>query len=164
MWDNIFMKPADIIKLIISCGLCLAVGLVGSFFTNSLSGWYQNLQKPPFNPPSWVFAPVWTILYLLMGVSAFLVWRSGPVTTAVKFALTCFLVQLAFNALWTPLFFLLRTPLAALVDIILLWFAIVATIISFHKVSTPAAILLAPYIIWVSFAAVLNAAICILNR
>jgi tryptophan-rich sensory protein len=157
------MKPVEVIKLIICCGVPLAVGFGGSFFTNSLD-WYQTLAKPAFNPPSWVFAPVWTVLYLLMGVSAFLVWRKGPADTAVKVALACFVLQLVFNALWTPIFFGAKQPLIAFADIVLLWLAIAATIICFYRVCKLSAILLVPYILWVSFAAVLNASICMLNQ
>jgi tryptophan-rich sensory protein len=157
------MKPVEVIKLIICCGVPLAVGFGGSFFTNSLD-WYQTLAKPAFNPPSWVFAPVWTVLYLLMGVSAFLVWRKGPADAAVKVALACFVLQLVFNALWTPIFFGAKQPLIAFADIVLLWLAIAATIICFYRVCKLSAILLVPYILWVSFAAVLNASICMLNQ
>jgi translocator protein len=157
------MKPADVIKLIICCGVPLAIGFAGSFFMNS-SDWYQTLQKPAFNPPNWVFAPVWTLLYLLMGVSAFLVWRKGLAGTAGRVALACFLLQVGFNAFWTPIFFGAKQPLIAFGDIILLWLAIAATIICFYRVSKLSAVLLVPYILWVSFAAVLNASICMLNQ
>ncbi len=157
------MKRAEVIKLVISCSVPLAVGFGGSFFTGSLD-WYQALAKPAFNPPSWAFAPVWTALYLLMGISAFLVWGKEPADAAVKVALACFVLQLVFNALWTPIFFGARQPLIAFGDIILLWLAIAATIICFYRVNKLSAILLVPYIIWVSFAAVLNAAICMLNQ
>lgn len=156
------MKRAEVVKLIVCCGVPLAVGFSGSFFTNSLD-WYQTLAKPAFNPPSWIFAPVWTLLYLLMGISTFLVWRKKPADAAVKVALACFILQLVFNAIWTPIFFGAKQPLVAFGDIVLLWLAIAATIISFYRVSKLSAILLIPYIIWVSFAVVLNAAICMLN-
>jgi benzodiazapine receptor len=142
----------------------LAVGFAGSFFTNSSLDWYQTLAKPIFTPPGWLFAPVWTILYLLMGISAFLVWRKGLTTAAGKTAIAAFILQLVFNALWTPIFFGAKQPLFAFMDIIMLWLAIAATIATFKRVSTPAAILFIPYMAWVSFAAVLNAAIYMLNR
>jgi tryptophan-rich sensory protein len=157
------MKRSEVIKLVICIILPLAVGFAGSFFTSSLD-WYQSLNKPAFNPPSWIFAPVWTVLYLLMGISVFLVWRKEAENTAVKVALACFILQLVFNALWTPIFFGLKFPLIAFGDIILLWLAIVATIICFYRVYKLSAILLMPYLIWVSFAAILNAAICVLNQ
>jgi tryptophan-rich sensory protein len=157
------MKRTEVVKLIICCGVPMAVGFGGSFFTNSLD-WYQILAKPAFNPPSWIFAPVWTVLYLLMGISAFLVWRKEPADAAVKVALACFVLQLVFNALWTPIFFGAKQPLIAFADIVLLWLAIAATIICFYRVCKLSAILLVPYILWVSFAAVLNASICMLNQ
>jgi tryptophan-rich sensory protein len=158
------MKPAEFIKLIICCSIPLMVGFGGSYFTTNSLDWYQTLVRPAFSPPNWVFAPVWTVLYLLMGVSAFLVWRKGSADKAVRVALACFILQLVFNALWTPVFFGAKQPLIAFGDIILLWLAIAATIICFYRVSRPAAILLIPYIGWVSFAAVLNASICVLNQ
>jgi len=165
------MKRDEVVKLIICCSVPLAIGFAGSFFTANSMDWYQTLAKPAFNPPSWVFAPVWTVLYLLMGISAFLVWtstssvesRKKPANAAVKVALSCFILQLVFNALWTPVFFGAKQPLVAFGDIVLLWLAIAATIICFHRINKLSAILLIPYIIWVRFAAVLNAAICMLN-
>ncbi|MGB8226299.1 MAG: TspO/MBR family protein [Sedimentisphaerales bacterium] len=157
------MKRDEVVKLIICCSVPLAVGFAGSLFTANSMDWYQTLAKPAFNLPSWVFAPVWTSLYLLMGISAFLVWRKEPADTAVKVALACFILQLVFNALWTPIFFGAKQPLIAFGDIILLWLAIASTIICFYRVYKLSAILLVPYILWVSFAAVLNAAICMLN-
>lgn len=157
------MKRPEVIKLIISCSVPLAVGFAGSFFTANSLDWYHTLQKPAFNPPDWVFAPVWIVLYLLMGVSAFLVWRKEPADTVVKVALTCFILQLVFNAIWTPIFFGMKQPLIAFGDIIMLWLAVAATIICFYRVSKISAVLLVPYIMWVSFAVILNVAICMLN-
>lgn len=117
--------------------------------------WYASLQKPSWNPPSWLFGPVWSALYLMMAMAAWLVWRRGGFA-AQKKPLSWFLVQLAFNAAWTPLFFGLHRPDLALVDIVLLWLAIAATIGAFHRAHRGAAWLLAPYLAWVSFAAVLN--------
>ena len=158
------MKSGDIVKLIICCGVPLAIGFAGSFFTNSSLDWYQTLAKPVFTPPSWVFAPVWTVLYLLMGISAFLVWRKGLANAAGKTAAAAFILQLVFNALWVPIFFGAKQPLFAFMDIVVLWLAIVATIVSFQKVSRLSAVLLVPYMVWVSFATVLNAGIYMLNR
>lgn len=156
------MKRTEVIKLIICCTVPLAVGFGGSFFVG-LSDWYQALAKPAFNPPSWIFAPVWTVLYLLMGIAAFLVWRKEPANAAVKVAMACFILQLVFNAVWTPIFFGAKQPLIAFADIVLLWLAIASSIICFYRISKLSAFLLLPYILWVSFAAVLNAAICMLN-
>lgn len=148
----------------VSLALCLGAGFVGSFFTvGSIPTWYAALNKPPFNPPNWIFGPVWTTLYIMMGIAAFLVWRRGLQTKGVKTALLVFLFQLILNTLWSILFFGFRSPFLACVEVIALWLAIVFTIVLFHKVSRPAAWLLAPYLLWVSFASVLNFAIWRLN-
>jgi len=157
------MKRADIIKLIICISFPLAVGFAGSFFVRGSMDWYQTLQKPLFTPPGWVFGPVWTVLYLLMGISFFLVLQKGPTAAAGKTATACFILQIIFNAMWTPIFFGFRQPLIAFGDIVILWLAVLATVGSFYKVSKIAAILLVPYVLWVSFAMVLNAMICTLN-
>ncbi|MCX6843538.1 MAG: tryptophan-rich sensory protein [candidate division WOR-3 bacterium] len=143
----------------------LAASSIGSFATvRAIPTWYKGLAKPSFNPPNWLFGPAWTVLYLLMAVAAWLVWKQGVGAAGVKLALAVFLVQLILNALWSILFFGLRSPLAGMVDIVVLWLAILATVILFFRVSVPAGILLLPYIAWVSFAALLNAAILRLNR
>jgi tryptophan-rich sensory protein len=139
--------------------------VIGSLFTRqAISDWYAYLNKPSFTPPDWLFGPVWTVLYLLMTVSAFLVWQKGPANPQVKIALALYLLQLIFNGLWTPLFFGARLLLVAFCEIVVLWVAIVLTILAFARVSTPAAVLLLPYIGWTSFAAVLNFSIWLLNR
>jgi translocator protein len=154
----------DIFKLCSSVLACLAVGFAGSLFTNSsISSWYAGLKKPFFNPPSWIFAPVWTMLYVLMGVSAFLIWRKGVDKEKIRNALFAFILQLALNGLWSPAFFGIESALAGLGIIIFLWVAISTTIFLFYRISKPAAFLLLPYILWVSFALVLNAAIFMLN-
>ena len=154
----------NIEKLIVSILVCQLVGFFGSLVTlPAIPTWYQTLEKPTFNPPSWVFGPVWTTLFLLMGISAYLIWKKGLKNQKVKIALLIFLVQLGFNFFWSFLFFSLHSPFLALVDIILLWLAILATIISFWKLAKPAAYLLFPYLFWVSFAAVLNYFIYRLN-
>ena len=158
-------KKADIIKLIVSLGVCQAAGFIGSIFTRpAISTWYAELSKPRFTPPDWVFGPVWIALYILMGIAAFLVWRKGLDNKLVRLALLCFVVQLVLNALWTPLFFGLRSPLAGLIDIVLLLSAIDLTTILFLRISKPAGVLLVPYILWVFFAMILNASIFLLNR
>jgi len=136
--------------------LCFAVAGVGGMWTASSVGpWYQALQKPPFNPPGWVFGPVWTVLYAMMAVAAWLVWRkAGFAGAAVPLAV--FAVQLALNLAWSGLFFGLRQLGWAFADIVLLWIAIAATIAAFACVSAPAAWLIAPYLAWVSFASLLN--------
>ena len=159
------MKLVNIAKLIVSLAVPLLVGFLGSLFTtaDSLNNWYANLNKPSFNPPDWIFGPVWTTLYVLMGIAAFLVWRKGLDNKLVRLAFILFVIQLALNALWSPLFFGLRSPLFGLIDIVLLLAAIVLTIIYFFKISLWPGLLLIPYIAWVSFATVLNTAIYILN-
>ena len=125
--------------------------------------WYRDLHKPCFNPPSWIFGPVWSFLYCTMGIAAWLVWRKGA-AHALAWPLGLFTVQLVFNALWTPLFFGIHQPGLALVDIIALWLAITATTFTFYSVSKVAAGLFVPYWLWVSFATLLNASIWWLNR
>ena len=143
--------------------LCNAVGISSALATASGdSPWYQSLEKPSFNPPSWVFGPVWTALYVLMGIAAWRVWRRGGFT-AHRAALTAFLLQLALNFGWSFLFFEFRQIELALLEIVLLWAAIVATMALFRRVDQAAAWLLAPYLGWVTFATVLNAAIANLN-
>ncbi len=160
------MKIANVVRLVVSLVIPLLVGFLGSFFTTAelLNNWYANLNKPWFNPPDWIFGPVWTTLYVLMGIAAFLVWRKGLDNKLVRLALILFVIQLILNALWSALFFGLRCPLCGLIDIVLLLVAIVLTIIYFFKISLRPALLLIPYLAWVSFAAVLNTAIYISNR
>lgn len=142
-------------KLIISILLCLIVGFLGSIFTSkSVSTWYSTLNKPSFNPPSWVFAPVWTILFILMGISFYLVWNSG--NKNINLAILFFIIQLVLNVLWSLFFFGMQSPLYALIDIVFLWIMILLTIIQFYLILPLSAYLMIPYILWVSFAAVLN--------
>lgn len=139
-------------------------GVIGSFFTTpSIAGWYAGIIKPELNPPAWVFGPVWTTLFVLMGIAAFLVWKKGYDRKDVKLALNIFYGQLILNTLWSIIFFGLHSPGGAFIEIIFLWLAILATIIAFAKISRPAAWLLLPYILWVSFAGYLNYSIWQLN-
>jgi len=155
---------SNVLKLFISIVICQLAGLVGAIFTiPEIYGWYATLNKPAFNPPSWIFGPVWMCLYLLMSLSLFFVWRKA-MTKDVKIGLKLFAIQLLLNMLWSLLFFGFQSPLAGLVDIILLFAAILFTMISFFKISRVAAILLIPYLLWVAFASVLNYQIWILNR
>lgn len=162
------MKLPNRTKLLISLALPQLAGLLGSVFTMSaVTTWYATLQKPPLSPPNWIFGPVWTTLYLLMGVSLYLVWRKWsvlPWTPArKKMALVFFGVQLALNTLWSVLFFGLQSPGLALINIILMVVAIKITMLLFWRVSRVATWLLLPYLLWVSFATYLNAAIWYLN-
>lgn len=164
--EDLVMAGKDVFRLIISIAVSQSAGLIGSIFTRSelQSTWYAALQKPSFQPPGWVFAPVWITLYTLMGIAAFLVWRKGLSSRKVQLALMIFLVQLILNTLWSLLFFGLNWPLGGLVDIVILWVAILLTIIAFKDISKPAALMLIPYILWVTFALVLNFEIWRLNR
>lgn len=153
-----------VIKLIVCVLVCLGVSYLGSLLTTpSIPTWYAGLQKPPFNPPNWIFAPVWLTLFVLMGISAFLVWNKGLGKKNVRIGLGLFVAQLALNLAWSGLFFALHSPLWAFVDIIALWVLIFLTIIWFFRVSRLAGILMIPYILWVSFASVLNLTIALLN-
>jgi len=151
-------------KLIFSIVVCQLAGVIGSLFTSSsISTWYTALRKPFFNPPNWIFGPVWITLYLLMGISLYLVWNTGIEQKYVKVAIIVFIVQFVLNSLWSILFFGLQSPFLAFVEILVLWATILLTIVFFFRISVVAGWLLIPYIIWVSFAAVLNGAIWLLN-
>jgi benzodiazapine receptor len=159
------VSARDIIKLVVSMVACLAAGAIGSVFTRSaIPTWYATLEKPPFNPPDWVFAPVWTLLYILMGVAAFLVWRNGVRNRQIRTALIVFLIQLILNALWSVVFFGLESPLYGFIVIVILWAAILVTVLQFFRISRVASVLLWPYLLWVTFAAILNSSIWLLNR
>ncbi len=159
---HFFKRP--IFKLIFSILVCEVVGLIGSVFTApSIVGWYAELAKPTFNPPNWIFAPVWIILFALMGIAAFLIWQHGWRLIKVKKALAVFSVQLLLNMLWSFIFFALERPDLALAEIVLLWIMILVTTIAFFKISKHAGWLMVPYILWVSFAVYLNYSIWILN-
>lgn len=148
----------NIFKLVFSIAICELAGVVGSLFTMPAirSGWYAGLAKPEFAPPNWLFGPVWTVLFAMMGVAVFLVWKKGFERREVKIALMIFDIQLLLNIFWSIIFFGWQSPGGAFIEIIFLWLAIIATIIVFAKISRPAAWLLVPYIIWVSFAGYLN--------
>jgi len=155
----------NILKLAISVAVPLAVGGLSGFATaRGVATWYPTLTKPWFNPPAWVFGPTWTVLYVMMGLAAFLVWREGLARERVKAALVVFALQLALNALWSILFFGMQAPGWALVDIVALWLGIVATVVFFWRVVPAAGLLLLPYLAWVGFATVLNASLWWLNR
>lgn len=159
------LRLGSIGRLIASLAITLAAAGIGGIATaSSVNTWYQELVKPSFNPPSWLFGPVWTVLYILMGIALFLVWQEVSEGHTSQGALVTFAIQLLLNVLWSFAFFGLRSPLAGLVVIVLLWLAILATILSFYRVSPTAAYLLVPYVLWVSFAAILNFSIWWLNR
>lgn len=165
------MKKNDWLKLVSAIVISQCAGLIGSLFTfSAIPNWYATIVKPSFNPPSWVFGPVWTTLYVLMGISAFLIWSSfakateGQARKKIKIALIIFGVQLVLNALWSIIFFGFHQIGWAFAEIILLWLVIVLTMIVFAKISKPAMYLLIPYILWVSFAGFLNFTLWQLNK
>lgn len=141
--------------------LCFSAAALGGLFMPG--EWYAQLRKPAWNPPSWLFGPVWTALYFMMAVAAWLVWRRGGFPAQRK-ALGLFLLQLLLNAAWSPLFFGLHNPALAFAEIVLLWFAILGTFFAFWKTHRGAGALLVPYLAWVTFAAVLNFTLWQLNR
>jgi len=147
------------LKLLLAIIICEGVGFIGSIFTvNSIDTWYIVLQKPFFNPPPWIFAPVWAVLYLLMGISLYLVWEIK------KVHLKWFWIQLFLNVFWSIIFFGFRNPSLAFLEILFLWISIAITIKSFIGFNKNAAYLLFPYFSWVSFAVILNLAIVLLNK
>lgn len=158
------VNMSRIVKFLIAILVCQIVGAIGSLFTvPSIPTWYATIEKPGFTPPNWVFAPVWTTLFVLMGISAYLIWEKGLERKEVRIALSIFVIQLVLNLFWSFLFFQLQSPLYAFFEIIVLWFLILLTTINFFKISKVAGFLLVPYILWVSFAAILNFSIAKLN-
>jgi len=143
---------------------CVLAGSLGSMVTvTGPESWYATLEKPFFTPPGWLFAPVWITLFTLMGIALFLVWDAGIRNRHVKIAVIVFAIQFALNILWSFLFFGLQSPYLGLVDVVLLWFMIAATIAVFAKIRKMAAVLLLPYLVWVTLATALNYAIWVLN-
>ncbi len=158
------MSRSNWLKLVVAVIGSELAGIIGAIFTTpSIPTWYATIVRPEFSPPNWIFGPVWTTLYALMGIAAFLVWKTGLNRKNAKIALGVFVGQLVLNSLWSVIFFGLQNPGAAFAEIIFLWLAIVATIVMFARISKPAAWLLVPYILWVSFAAYLNYSIWMLN-
>lgn len=155
-----------ITKVLMVVVTCLCIGYFSGMITRaSITDWYPTLEKPFFNPPNWVFAPVWTTLYILMGVAAGMVWnKMDSDRINARKGLQFFAIQLALNFLWSYLFFGLHNPLLALAELIVLWLMIFETYVVFKRVSKTAGLLLLPYLAWVSFAGILNAAIFWLNR
>lgn len=154
----------NIVKLITAISVSELAGVLGSIFTFSqVKTWYLTLNKPTLNPPSWIFGPVWTTLYFLMGVAAYIVWNKGLDRKDVKIALTVFIIQLILNTVWSIIFFGTHNTGLAFFEIIFLWLSIVLTIFLFYKISPTAGYLLIPYILWVSFASYLNYSIWVLN-
>jgi tryptophan-rich sensory protein len=181
------MKYENWVKLLISIIICEFAGVIGSGFTISqINSWYLHLKKPFFNPPNWIFGPVWTTIFILMGISLYLVWNEKFVIKneigkkskkpcnkwSQKFLdgswkkaniILIFATQLVLNVLWSVTFFGFHSPAVAFFELLMLWFAIVFTIVNFYRVSKTASLLLIPYILWVTFAGILNLFIWILN-
>jgi benzodiazapine receptor len=151
------MKKTNIVKLLLSIAACQAAGLIGSVFTApAITGWYAALVKPAFNPPGWIFGPVWTLLYALMGISLYLVWKQGIDQKRIKQGVIIFIIHLAFNTSWSIVFFGLKNPAWAFANIIILWLMIGLVAWRFWEIRKISVYLLLPYWAWVTFAAVLN--------
>lgn len=153
------------LKFAASILMCLLIGVIGSVPTlSSIPTWYSHLVKPTFNPPNYLFGPVWSVLYILMGISFYIIWKKGFKSKKTKQAMTLFFTQLILNAIWSPVFFGYKNILLALIVIVFLWLFILRTILAFAKIDKLAGYLLYPYFAWVSFASILNFSIWILNR
>ena len=158
------MQANQLIKISVSLLLPLAIGgIAGMFTTEAIPGWYASLNKPSFNPPNWVFGPVWTTLYMILGISLFLVWKL-PAGKERNQAIVVFMVQLLLNSGWSFLFFYFKTIGLALIDIVALWIMIFTMLVRFYKLKPVAAYINIPYLLWVTFATFLNAAYLFLNR
>lgn len=158
------MAGKKILLFVIAIGICLLAMFIGSYYTTpEVTTWYATLEKPDVTPPSWVFAPVWTVLYLFMGLSLYWILQSGLKSQEAKLGLILFIFQLVLNVAWSFLFFGLHSTFFGFLVIVMLWAVLLCTIIQVFRFSIPAAIILIPYICWVSFAAYLNYAILILN-
>lgn len=153
------------LKIVLCVTICLGLGFLSGYYSGSGdTTWYRSLEKPFFQPPPWLFGPVWTILYTMMGISVALVWDQISNSSNIKTsALTLFILQLIFNLVWSPVFFRIQALVAALVVILTLVFLIILTIRAFGKLNTIAKNLLLPYLAWVCFATLLNASIVYLN-
>ena len=157
------MNKSELFKLLVSLILPLGVGAVAGIFTaQGVQEWYLTLNRPSFNPPNWIFAPVWTTLYILMGISLFLIWKLET-SKARNFAILAFTIQLLFNFAWSFIFFYFNMLGIALIEIILLWVSIVTMLVLFYKIKPITAYMNIPYLLWVSFASLLNGAYYMLN-
>jgi benzodiazapine receptor len=159
------MELNSVIKFAISIIASFAAGGIGTIFTfKAIPTWYAGLKKPPYTPPNSAFGPVWTTLYILMGISVFLVWQSGLANNDALLAFTLFWIQLAFNAFWSIIFFGLKSKKGGVIIIIALWLLILATMVTSFRASEWAGVLLIPYILWVSIATYLNIGVWLLNK
>jgi tryptophan-rich sensory protein len=158
-------RMVDINKLLLSILACEGAGIIGSLFTfPAIATWYATLTKPSFSPPNWIFGPVWTALYVLMGIAMYVIWEKGTKKQGVRLALTLFIIHLVVNAVWSIVFFGLHSLLGGMVIIIILWGFIAVLIREFFRIRRTAAYLLIPYFAWVSFAGFLNFSLLLLNR
>ena len=158
------LKKSENLKLVVSILIPLIAGFIGSIATiSSIPTWYFTLAKPAWAPPNWIFGPIWTALFILMGIALFLVWREGIGRRDVKIAVSIFGVQLVLNVLWSVIFFGLHSILGGLIEIVFLWTSIIITIITFYRVSKAGGMLLLPYIIWVTIASYLTYTVYLLN-
>lgn len=152
-----------LVGVLVAVLVTLCAGLIGNLLgADAITTWYVGLEKPSWNPPNWIFGPVWTLLYVLMGIAAYLVWEQTK-DSSRRAALVVYGVQLALNALWSIIFFTFKQPALAFGEIVIMWIAILATIVLFWRVRPLAGALLLPYIAWVTFALVLNFAVWQLN-
>lgn len=157
------MTKSNVLKLIVSIVLPLSIGAIAGIFTSeAIPGWYATLNRPSFNPPNWLFGPVWTTLYLLMGVSLYLIWKQEK-SKERNLAMLVFIVQLVLNFAWSFIFFYFNKISFAFAEIILLWLSILLMIIRFYRIKPIAAYINIPYLLWVSFAAILNLSFYLLN-
>lgn len=157
--------PKSILKLILSIAICQSAGLIGTVFTvSSIEDWYNLLNQPSFRPPNWLFGPVWTILYTLMGISLYWIWIKGTKKKEVREALKLFTVHLVFNATWSIVFFGMHNLSLSLLNIAVLWILIVMVMVKFYGIEKKASLILIPYLAWVSFASILNFSIFLLNK
>lgn len=159
-WIMLNVQKRDLVKLVTSIAVCLVIGSIGYIFTvESIQTWYPTIEKPAFAPPDSVLVPVWTILFVLMGIAAFLVWRQGLKRRGVTIALVIFSAQLIINVIWSVVFFGLRSSHYGMLVILALWVMILLSLIMFFKISRESGLFMLPYFIWVSYAAILNVAI-----
>lgn len=157
------MKLSQILKLLVSILLPLALGAIAGMFTaQSVPEWYATLNQPSFNPPNWIFGPVWTTLYILMGISLFLIWKQDA-SKKRNLAISVFLLQLLLNFAWSFLFFYFNMIGLALLEIVVLWISIVVMMVLFYRIKPLASYINIPYLLWVTFATVLNASYYFLN-
>ena len=157
------MFKKSILPLLVFILITLFAGFIGSLFTTpSIASWYAFINKPSFSPPNWLFAPVWSLLYILMGIAAFLIWQKRD-NLKTKPALMFYGIQLILNTFWSIIFFGMHNPGLAFLEIIILWTFILITLIKFYKINKTSGILFIPYLIWVSFASILNFAVWMLN-